>query len=172
MPTFVTLFACTDVAMAQLARTALENAGIYCFLAHEHHVSLNWFYSNALGGVQIRVLEQDADEAMRVLSEDFVPLADGEYDNHHAGEEGAETAAPPLPSAEDFQPDLVCPTCGGVDIESINLRRRLALALLWLTNFPLFPAVRCRYKCRGCGHKWKEGNEKFVEEVNDGTGLT
>lgn len=125
--------------------------------------------------MQIRVLEQDAAEAMRILSEDFVPLADAESDSHHEGEEETLPPTPCIPEdpdsappkSEDFLPTLACPSCGSVDIESSNLRRSLTLAILWLSSLPILTAIRRHHKCRDCGHKWKEGETTRSEMDSD-----
>lgn len=53
---------------AWLAKTKLESEGIECFLMDEHIVTMNWLYSNAVGGVKLKVREEDAEKAKRILS--------------------------------------------------------------------------------------------------------
>jgi len=52
---------------ALLAKSILDSAGIECFLADQNIIRLDWFLSNALGGVKLLVREEDAAEAAAVL---------------------------------------------------------------------------------------------------------
>jgi len=54
---------------AELAKGALDAAGIECFLFDDNMVRLDWFNANALGGVKLRVEPQDAEAAQRILDE-------------------------------------------------------------------------------------------------------
>jgi tetratricopeptide (TPR) repeat protein len=53
---------------AYLARTRLEWAGIPAFVADDRTVMANWLYSNAIGGVRLRVRECDVETAREILS--------------------------------------------------------------------------------------------------------
>jgi hypothetical protein len=52
---------------AQLAKSVLDAAGILAFVADEHTITMNWLYSNALGGVKLQVPASLASEAEAVL---------------------------------------------------------------------------------------------------------
>ena len=52
---FVTVRAFTSVSDAQLACTVLQAAGLDARLGDEHLVSMQWLYSNAVGGVKLQV---------------------------------------------------------------------------------------------------------------------
>ncbi|WP_456445070.1 putative signal transducing protein [Thiolapillus sp.] len=52
---------------ANIAKATLESAGIPAFLADEHTIGMNWFYSNALGGVKLKVPQSFVDEAKELL---------------------------------------------------------------------------------------------------------
>ncbi|MGY7478107.1 DUF2007 domain-containing protein, partial [Klebsiella pneumoniae] len=56
---------------AQIAKTQLESFGITAYIANEHTIKLDWFYSNALGGVRLLVPENYVDEAKLFLEKDF-----------------------------------------------------------------------------------------------------
>jgi len=47
----------------------LDSAEIDCFLADANTVRMDWFYSNAIGGVQLLVREDDADAAGQLLDQ-------------------------------------------------------------------------------------------------------
>jgi len=55
---------------AYLAKTRLDAAGIECFILDENLISMNWLYSNALGGVKLQVELSDAEEAKKILEEE------------------------------------------------------------------------------------------------------
>ena len=57
---------------AELARGALEAAGIECFLFDDNMVRMDWFNANAIGGVKLRVDPQNGDEANRILNENVL----------------------------------------------------------------------------------------------------
>ncbi len=45
---------------AHLLRMRLEAGGIRSFIRDENTIQMDWFYSNALGGVRVEVAEADA----------------------------------------------------------------------------------------------------------------
>jgi len=47
----------------------LEGSGIEVFLPDELTVQNNWLWTNAIGGVRVQVLEEDAERAAEVLNE-------------------------------------------------------------------------------------------------------
>jgi hypothetical protein len=67
-----------DLPEAWLAKGALDAAGIESHLLDENLVRLDWFYSNAIGGVRLCVRVDDAAQAFRVLNQppDLLPLED------------------------------------------------------------------------------------------------
>lgn len=74
----VTIRRYRDLPEATVAKAALDSAGIYAFLSDENTVRTDWFWSNAIGGIQLRVTVEDKDAAERVLSESERPLTDAE----------------------------------------------------------------------------------------------
>lgn len=54
---------------AHLAKNALDAAGIKSVLADEVVVAMDWLLSNAVGGIKVQVLEEDADRAVAALEE-------------------------------------------------------------------------------------------------------
>ncbi len=66
-----------DLHEAWLAKGALAAAGIESHLLDENLVRLDWFYSNAIGGLRLCVRVDDAAQAFRVLSQPpQIPLED------------------------------------------------------------------------------------------------
>lgn len=66
---------------AYIAKSKLESEGVDCWIADDVVVTLNWFQSQFLGGVKLRVRERDAKKARLVL-EETVPAASGEEAEH------------------------------------------------------------------------------------------
>lgn len=58
---------------AQIARGALEDAGIDAVLTDENTVTLFWSLSNAVGGIKVQVREADAERAVAVIEEALGP---------------------------------------------------------------------------------------------------
>ncbi len=54
---------------ALLAKSILDSAGIESFLGDQNIIRMDWFLSNALGGVKLRVREEDVDVATALLKQ-------------------------------------------------------------------------------------------------------
>ncbi len=70
-----------DLPEAWLAKGALAAAGIECHLLDENLVRLDWFYSNAIGGIRLAVRVADARHAFRVLSQPPLILPSEDMDS-------------------------------------------------------------------------------------------
>ncbi|HET9767639.1 MAG TPA: DUF2007 domain-containing protein [Thermoanaerobaculia bacterium] len=57
-----------DPVSAELAAEYLRSAGIEPLVSNEHILGLNWLYSAAVGGVDVKVEAEVADEARQVLA--------------------------------------------------------------------------------------------------------
>ena len=53
-----------DLPEALAAKGALESAGIECALADDNIVRMDWFLSNLMGGIKLRVAPEDAETAV------------------------------------------------------------------------------------------------------------
>jgi len=60
-----------DLTEAFVGRSLLESSGIPAWVADEHLVRMNWFYSNAVGGMRLRVEERDEAAAREILEEEI-----------------------------------------------------------------------------------------------------
>jgi hypothetical protein len=56
-----------DMPSAYADKSALESAGIQCFLWNANLVRMDWLWSNALDGIKLVVRESDAEDAARIL---------------------------------------------------------------------------------------------------------
>jgi hypothetical protein len=61
---------------AHLDRARLESEGITAVIADEHTISMQWMLSDALGGVRLRVQDEDLARAEEILAEDRSDLVD------------------------------------------------------------------------------------------------
>lgn len=117
---------------AQLAKGLLETNGIQAFVADEYTIGINWFYSNALGGVRVQVAETDAGQSLKLLDSEVEP---GGID----------------PQTEESWGD--CPNCGSRNIAYFTAKQGAALLSLLLLGIPLlFPSKKLR--CLNCNRVW------------------
>jgi hypothetical protein len=111
----------------------LEGAGIEATLADEHLVSMNWAYSNAVGGVKVLVPDDQLEEAKALLASGAVVLDAPSAENKATG----------------TGPDT-CRRCGGREFESRLSGRRFAIWSWLAFGAPLGSPHRQRF-CRHCG---------------------
>jgi len=130
----VTIRKFRDVPEAYIAKGLLDSAGIECFLFDENIVWTDWFWSNAVGGVKLRVREEDAAEAAELLG----------ASQEEAPEQ--ETSPPLVPER--------CPNCGSPDVTYQGLMKRLAYFTV-LLGLPI-PVKHVAWKCHACGHVWED----------------
>jgi hypothetical protein len=104
-----TLWKYRDLPEALVGQSKLAANGIACFLADDEVVRVNWFWSNAFGGIPLFVREDDGGAALATLGQE-IP----------AGFTAEETGE------EDEQP--VCPDCGSRDVDFEAVNKGIALA--------------------------------------------
>jgi hypothetical protein len=63
---------------ALLAKSVLDSAGIECFLGDDNLIRMDWLWSNLLGGIKLRVRQEDALVAARLLEGEDPPEVDSE----------------------------------------------------------------------------------------------
>ncbi len=108
----------------------------------EHIVGIYWLYSNAVGGVKLRVSEQHAERASSLLA--------------GRSQESAEEAAEYRLVAGEGD---ACPSCKSADVTPSKLAERVK-ALLLLGVLPAVPAIpfvlwNNEWRCNSCDHVWK-----------------
>ena len=72
---FVTVARFRDPAMAELVKSKLRAEGIECGLGDEDTIKINWLWSDALGGVKVRVRADQAQRARELLDQDLSQAA-------------------------------------------------------------------------------------------------
>lgn len=124
---------------AHIHKNHLESEGIECFIHDEHIVTMNPLYANAVGGVKLKVLSEDADEALRLLAE---------MDNQ--------------PFTSEKEQPISCPKCGSTalysNFTSMKSLKGLFSALISLL-FYVYPLYyRSIYKCKSCNFEFKKND--------------
>ena len=67
-----------DLPEALLAKSVLDSAGIECFLGDDNLIRMDWLWSNLLGGIKLRVRQEDALVAARLLEGEDPPEVDSD----------------------------------------------------------------------------------------------
>lgn len=123
-----------NLAEAQLAKGAVQAAGIEAFLFDDNMVRLDWFNANALGGVKLRVDREDAAAAEEVLAQ---PIPE-HFDVSGVGE---------------FEQPR-CPHCGSLDV-NFHENAPAAYVATIAIGLPL-PIHRRAWRCHNCTAEWED----------------
>jgi len=134
MRELVTIRQFRDLPEALLAKGSLESAGIECFLADDNLVRLDWFISNFIGGIKLKVRAADAENAQNLLDE---PILEGLY-VHGIG----------------LYEQPRCPKCQSLDVNFQELDRPIAYMSAFL-HVPM-PVQRPAWCCHTCGAEWED----------------
>ncbi len=122
-----------DLTAAQLAQGALESAGIDAVLRDENVVRLDWFYSNAIGGIRLEVDRENAEAAAEILNQQVPSSFEA--------------------NGEEFHREL-CPACHSAETEFESISKPLSVTAMWL-GFPI-PVPKNKWHCEACGLEWEE----------------
>ncbi len=120
---------------AEVARARLEAEGIDAVLGDEHLIRLDWFVSQAVGGVKVLVPRSEAEAAAALLAE-----------SREVPEVG-------LATEEDALGDPRCPSCLSTNLTYERWSRAAFVASLLSLGFPI-PWFRPRYRCGRCKRDW------------------
>jgi hypothetical protein len=130
---------------AHIAKNALEAAGIKSVLADEQTIAMDWLLSNAIGGIKVQVLEEDAERAVTALEESLGSDESVDEETMTAEAEAAEkedtdespepiappSDAPPSPAGTDTEEGAA-----GKPSERDDYARRLFLTTVFSVVFP------------------------------------
>lgn len=146
MSRFVTVASFDETFRADIARSALEDAGIQVRITDREIVSMEWVLSTAVGGIKVQVLEADAVRARQLLDDAFRELRERGIDEDELARQALEAApedeVPPPPPAE-IQAVAAPASTPATDDEREEYARRFLLAAVFGTVFlPL-----CFYAC-------------------------
>lgn len=126
---------------AHILKIKLESEGITCFLFDENIVSVNPLYSNLVGGIKLKINEEDLVHAKNIL---------------------LELEQTPYTTEDDHA--ITCPNCQSTHIESgYQSMRSVGAVISAIISFVLviFPLYRKSvYKCKDCGAEFNLGKKK------------
>ncbi|MFD1188301.1 putative signal transducing protein [Pontibacter rugosus] len=139
----VTIATFNEATEAHIVKGRLESEGILCFLGDEHIIGAQPFYSAAVGGVKLRVTEQDVEEAQAILTR--IRQGDNLFDYDTI------EMAPPMQEHVEVQ---TCPHCGSDNISEEKYNKTVFSISYLFLGFPL-PFLSRKYTCYNCGKTWK-----------------
>lgn len=109
----VTLRQFLDLPEALLAKGSLESAGIPAYLVDDNMVRLNWFISNILGGIKLKVRAEDAEAARRILDQSIPEMLEVEGVGSFEQPKCSRCQSLDVTYVETMR-EWVCNTCGSV----------------------------------------------------------
>ena len=130
----VTLRQFRDLPEALLAKGSLESAGIEAYLVDDNMIRMDWFISNLLGGIKLKVRAEDAEAALEILNQPIPEMLDVE-------------------GIGDFEQPK-CPKCQSLDIGFEELDKPLSYLSAY-AGVPL-PVPKHGWTCHACGNEWQE----------------
>ena len=148
---FITVLTVTFPYEVAVIRGRLEAEGITCFVKDELTVQVNPFYSNAIGGVKLQVLESDLNQTVEILKEtgyikeenlqsfDESPQINKQSNNQHGTEKGVK---------------IICPICGSEEVVKTKKTGWIFLLTSLLFMFPT-PFLQRKYYCFNCKQEFK-----------------
>ena len=148
----VTIRQFRDLPEALLAKGSLESAGIRCVLSDDNMVRMDWFYSNAIGGIKLLVDSEDAAEAEQVLNQPIPEHFD-------------------VPDVGEYEQPR-CPNCDSLDItfRELDPAAFLSLGISWLGLGVPIPIHRRAWRCRACdGCSWWRAIRALPTKVGPST---
>src|ERR1700733_4176109 len=134
----VTLRQFRDLPDALLAKGSLESAGIQAYLVDDNMIRMDWFISNLLAGLKLKVRAEDAEAAHEILNQPTPEILDVEGIGNFV------------------QPQ--CPSSQSLDVS----REELDKPISYLTAYagvPL-PVYKTGWTCHSCGHHWEDQPSK------------
>ena len=137
----VTLRQFLDLPEALLAKGSLESAGIQAYLVDDNMVRLNWFISNILGGIKLKVCAEDAEAAREILNQPIPETLDVE-------------------GVGNFEQPK-CPRCQSLDVRCDELNKGVSYWTTY-TGFPV-PVHIKGWICHSCGNKWEKQDDATAD---------
>ncbi len=134
-----------DLPEALLAKGSLESAGIQAYLVDDNMIRMDWFISNLLGGIKLKVRTEDAEAASEILNQPIPDMLDVE-------------------GVGNFEQPK-CPRCQSLDVSHEELNKPVAYLTAY-AGVPV-PVYKRGWTCHACGNRWEEQNGTLPEP--DGT---
>jgi hypothetical protein len=137
----VTLRQFRDLPDALLAKGSLESAGIQAYLVDDNMIRMDWFISNLLGGIKLKVHPEDAEAANEILNQPIPEMLDVE-------------------GVGNFEQPK-CPRCQSLDVSCDELHKGLSYAAAYV-GVPI-PVYKKGWTCYSCGNKWEKQSDAAAE---------
>jgi hypothetical protein len=134
-----------DLPEALLAKGSLESAGIQAYLADDNVIRMDWFYSNLLGGIKLKVRAEDAEAASEILNQPIPETLDVE-------------------GVGNFEQPK-CPRCQSLEVSWNELNQGFSYTAAYV-GVPI-PVHRKGWICHSCGNNWK--NQDGATAEHDGS---
>ena len=130
----VTLRQFRDLPEALLAKGSLESAGIQAYLVDDNMIRMDWFISNLLCGIKLKVRPEDADAANEILNQPIPETLDVE-------------------GVGNFEQPK-CPRCQSLDVSDEELNKPVAYLTAY-AGIPV-PVHKRGWTCHVCGNAWED----------------
>jgi hypothetical protein len=122
-----------DVA---LLKSKLESEGVICYVFDEYTVTINPLLSTGIGGIKLKINENDAEKALLILKEIQEVVAIDEKGKNQT-----------------------CPNCGSIDLY-VDFRSMKGvkgfLSMIIMFAFVIYPLYyKNVYKCKNCDYEFK-----------------
>ena len=136
MNDFVTIATYDDYLTADFDKQKLDGHGVICYLADENTVTAQWTLKNALGGIKLRVPQQEVEKALGILNE--------------------KTEATIVDfTLEQKQGAVTCPSCGSNNTGTEKYSKSVAGWTWLLLGFPISVRLIKQHRCFYCDHRWE-----------------
>lgn len=130
----ITLRKYRDLPEALFAKGALDSSGIQSYLVDDNMVRVDWFWSNLLGGIKLKVRPEDVEAATEILNQPIPERLEidgvGEYE----------------------QPK--CPKCQSLDVSYRELNKLVSYGSAYV-GLPI-PVHHEGWCCHACHNEWEE----------------
>jgi hypothetical protein len=123
-----------DLPEALLAKGSLESAGIQAYLVDDNMIRMDWFISNLLGGVKLKVHPEDAEVANEILNQPIPEMLEVE-------------------GVGNFEQPK-CPRCQSLDVTYEELNKALSYTAAY-AGIPI-PMYKKGWTCHVCGNAWED----------------
>ena len=134
---FITIKTFDNPIDAHLLRSKLESEGVRCFLFDENIVGLNPLYNVTVGGIKLKINEDDSDKVKAILAE---------IENS--------------PFTDEYDEVISCPKCQSKDIiagfKSMKGIRGIISAIVSFVLMVLPVYHDSVYRCRNCETEFKK----------------
>jgi Putative prokaryotic signal transducing protein len=137
----VTLRQFRDLPEALLAKGSLESAGIEAYLVDDNMIRMDWFISNLLGGIKLKVRPEDAEEANEILNQPIPEVLE-------------------VDDVGDFEQPK-CPKCQSLDINLDVNDKELDKPVAYMTAYAGVPVpfYKKGWTCGACNNKWEDSGD-------------